>query len=276
MERFGWYRLAAGGPAVVALCAPIFPALVAEWAQFPSLSHGFAVPVIAAYLVWTRREALRALTPTPAWAGLPVLAAGLALYVVGTRGGEPFLARLSLLVTLGGTALFLAGTAATKVMLPGIGYLFFMIPLPYVTLRGLIDQTRLVDATLAATALPWLGVPVYRQGFLLHIPTFTFEVAPVCSSVPAIASLMALGAAYGYVNRRPRPVCIALILAAPPLGVASNVVRITLTAAGAHYLGPIAVNNVIHAWNGTMVFLMTLGALVMLDAGLERLARRRR
>lgn len=50
-----WAPFGIGAAAVLGIYAPVVPAMVAEWAAFPSLSHGFAIPLIAAYLVWGRR-----------------------------------------------------------------------------------------------------------------------------------------------------------------------------------------------------------------------------
>jgi exosortase len=270
--KIGVIRLGVAMAAIVAVYAPIFPLLAEEWATFPSLSHGFAVPFISAYLIWTRRSRINLLADTPSWTGLPLLVGGLALYLMGMLGQEWFLARVSFPLTLAGAAVLISGVAATRAMLPGIAYLFFMIPLPYLTLKSLTDASRLFDAGATAAALPWLGVPVLREGFLLHLPNMSLEVADVCSSIPAIASLLALGAVYGFVSPAAPAVRTALLLAAVPFGIASNIVRIIITAAGAYYLGPIAIQNTVHMWNGATVFLMTLGALVLFERALRRLS----
>ena len=186
------------------------------------------------------------------------------------RGGEVFLARMSLPVTLFGAVIFLSGPVIAKHLLVGIAYLLFMMPLPYVTQQSLTDSMRLVDASASAMVLPWLGVPVFQEGYWLHLPRITLEVADVCSSIPAISALVATGAAYGFVTVRPMPVRVLLVIAAVPLGILSNMVRIILTAAGAYYVGPIVLHSVLHLWSGTTVFIMTLGALVLLDSVLVR------
>jgi len=267
----GWTAVSAGVLAILAVYSPVFPGLVHEWYTFPSLSHGFAVPFIAAYLVWVRRADLAASSMAPSLAGLPVLAGGLVLYVLGSLSNEPFIARLSLLVSLTGTVLFLGGPAIMRRSVAAIAYLFFMLPLPYVTVKGLTDDLRILEATASAGLLPWIGVPVLQNGFLLQLPTVTLEVAEVCSSVPAILALLALGAAFGYVTRRPWTTTLIFSIAAVPLGLGANIVRIVTTAAGYHYVGPIALNSVVHTWHGTVVFLLTLGALSLLDIGLHRL-----
>jgi len=142
------------------------------------------------------------------------------------------------------------------------------------TLKALTYQSRLFDAGITARALGWLGVPVLRDGVMLHLPNMTLEVADDCSSVPAIAALLALGAAYSQMQARPTWARALLTLAAAPLGLLSNIVRLILTSLSAYYFGPIALNNVIHKFNGTSVFLVTVLLLVLLDALLSRIPRR--
>jgi exosortase len=153
---------------------------------------------------------------------------------------------------------------------PAIGYLFFMMPLPYLTLRSLTDDARLFDAKVSAVVVSWLGVPVHRDGFILMLPNMTLEVADACSSIPAIASLLALAGAYGLVRQRSRGITAILLVAAIPLGIASNIFRIIVTVAGVYWVGPIVLQSVIHSWHGTMVFLTTFLALLALDAALAR------
>jgi exosortase len=189
-------------------------------------------------------------------------------------GGEPFAARLSLPLALFGTVLFLMGPQIAREAWLGIAYLVFMIPLPYVALKALTYQSRLFDAGITATALTWLSVPVLRDGVMLHLPNITLEVADDCSSVPAIAALLALGAAYAQMQARPTWVRVALTLSAVPLALFSNIVRLILTSLGAYFFGPIVLNNTIHKFSGTTVFLATVVLLVGLDALLIRISKR--
>lgn len=89
-------RLAIATFAILALYAPVFPSLIHDWASAPSLSHGFAIPGLAGYLLWMRRREIVEAAVHPLWHGLPVVAAALTVYVAGMRGAEPFLARVSM------------------------------------------------------------------------------------------------------------------------------------------------------------------------------------
>jgi exosortase len=269
-----WLALGVAAAAALGLYAPVVAGMAAEWNEFPSLSHGFAIPLIAAYLLWRRRHLLAQAPVEGTTFGLPLMILALGMLVLGSLAGEPFVARLSLPLALFGTVLFLMGPQVAREAWLGIAYLVFMIPLPYVALKALTYQSRLFDAGLTATALAWLSVPVLRDGVMLHLPNITLEVADDCSSVPAIAALLALGAAYSQMQARPTWIRVALTLSAVPLALFSNIIRLILTSLGAYYFGPIVLNNTIHKFSGTTVFLATVVLLVALDALLTRIWRR--
>jgi exosortase len=272
----GWVPVAAAGAALALAYASAITGMAAEWAAFPNLSHGFAIPVIAAYLVWARLDELAQAPVEPSWLGLPVIVFALLMFLVGSLGGEAFLARLSLPVALFGTLLFLAGARVTRLAWIGIAYLIFMIPLPYVTLKAITYQSRLFDAAVTAEVVQWFGVPILRDGVMLHLANMTLEVADECSSIPAVAALVALGAAYAQMGPRPTWVRVLLVLLAAPLGLLSNIVRIVVTALSAYYFGKIALENTIHKFNGTTVFLLTVFLLMAVDGVLMALVRWKR
>ena len=273
--RSAWVWFLPPWLAALALYAPLVPGLVYEWAKFPNLSHGFAIPFIAGYLIWARRERLGALPFTPSAWGLPILVAGLLALVLGIHGDEPFVARVSLPVTLFGLALLLAGGRVTRHVWPGIAYLLFMIPLPWVTVKQITYRSRLFDADATTYLLGWLGVPVYQNGVMLHLPNVTLEVADACSSIPAIAALLSLGVAYAAVAQRPLWVRLVLIAATLPFAIGANIVRITSTAAAAYWVGTWTLHTSYHMFNGTVNFLFTFLLLMALDWGLGRLTERR-
>jgi exosortase len=265
-----WWTLGLPALAALALYGQLFPGLIREWTEFPNLSHGFAIPFIAAYLLWARRDRLRTAPVAPSLWGLPVLVVGLAGLVIGVNGHESFLARLSLPVTLLGLALFLAGPVVTRRAWIGVAYLLFMIPLPWTTVKLITYRSRLLDAAISTEALGWLGVPVHRDGFMLHLPNMSLEVADACSSIPALAALVSLGVAYASVARRPLALQLTLIAATIPLAVTANIIRITSTAAAVYYLGPWTLQSFYHAFNGTVNFLLTFLLLLALDSLLAR------
>ena len=64
-DALPWLRLCIAIALTGALYAPVMAVMASEWAEFPSLSHGFAIPAIAAYLLWQRRARIASVQRTP-------------------------------------------------------------------------------------------------------------------------------------------------------------------------------------------------------------------
>jgi hypothetical protein len=60
--------------------------MVREWQEFPTLSHGFAVPAIAGFLLWRGWTRAHTTTPAPSALGFPLLVAGLLTLIIGVHG----------------------------------------------------------------------------------------------------------------------------------------------------------------------------------------------
>jgi exosortase len=268
-----WAPLAVALAAILAVYAPVLAGMAIEWATFPSLSHGFAVPLISAYLIWRRREVFSGEPLGSANVGLVVLVVALGVFLAGSLSGEAFFSRVSFPLALLGIALFLTGSRVTGHAWPAIAYLLFMIPLPYLMVKAVMYQSRLFEAGVTAQALRWLRVPILQEGVMLHLPRVTLEVADDCSGVRAVAALAALGTAYAQIQPRATWMRVTLTLVAAPLGVVSNILRLVLTALGVYYVGPITLTSVFHRFGGTIVFLATVVLLVGLDRLLVRTAR---
>lgn len=271
-DRALWIPVAVALAALLAVYAPVIAGMAAEWTTFPSLSHGFVVPLVSAYLIWRRRELIRAEPLGSARAGLAVLTVALGLLVVGLLTGESFVSRLSLPLALLGLMLYLTGSRVTGHVWPAIAYLLFMIPAPYLPLREITLHSRLLEAGVTARTLQWLGVPVTQQGVMLHLPSMTLEVADGCSAVRAIPALMALGVAYAYLQPGAAWIRFTLAFSAAPLGLVANLVRLVLTILGAYYIGSVTLTSPFHRFGGTVVFMAAVGLLAALGWVLPRMA----
>ena len=267
-----WLPVAVALVALLAVYAPVIAEMAVEWIKFPSLSHGFAVPLVSAYLIWRRQELIAAEPLRSVPAGLAVLTVALALLVAGILTGESFVSRLSLPLALLGMALYLTGAGITGLVWPAIAYLVFMIPFPYLPLRAVTLQSRLIEAEVTAWTLQWLGVPVTQQGVMLYLPSMMLEVADDCSAIGTIPALLALGVAYAHLQPGPVWIRVMLALSAAPLGLVSNLVRLDLTVLGVFLIGPVTLSSPIHRFGGTTVFVAAIVLLAALGRALSRMA----
>src|SRR5829696_8584854 len=82
------------------LFGKVFPSLVSDWYTHSSLSYGFLVPFVSAYLVWQKRSQLRAL-PIPAtyWRCLPLLLATV-LFLIGQVIADAFIMAIAMVLAV--------------------------------------------------------------------------------------------------------------------------------------------------------------------------------
>ena len=87
------------------------------------LSHGAFVPLLVGYIVWQRRDALRALKPSPSLFGLALMVLGAVLLCIGPPSLDTFAAvtRAAFMLSLIGTILYMRGFATPlDVVLPAL------------------------------------------------------------------------------------------------------------------------------------------------------------
>ncbi len=262
IERTDWspgVRAAAISALFLLLYYPVIRLLAAEWLNSSGYSHGFLIPLISAYLIWERRARIRASIGKPNWIGLGVLLSGLGLLIMGTLGEEPFFQQFSLPITLIGLIYFLEGSQVARVCAFPVAYLYLMIPLPYPVYKTLALKLRLLVTGTAAYLSSALGVPTYHEGYMIHLPNVTLEVADGCSGILSIFSLLALGIFYvqGLRTKRRWVLWIALV----PIAVVANVMRIVIIALVCFYSGRWILESVLH--RVAAVFNFLLGFLLL-------------
>ncbi len=232
--------------------------LAAQWLRDPNFSHGFFVPAFSLYLLWEQRGRVAHLAPEPAWTGFCLLIPGLLCLVVGTLGAELFLSRVSLVPVLGGlTALFLGWRCLRAVAFPWL-FLLLMIPLPVLVFNQITFPLQLLASQIAANLLPWMGVPVFREGNVIHLPAMALEVAEACSGIRSLMSLVTLAVMYGYVLEKRWGIRTLLALAAVPIAVLANGLRILGTGLLVQYWDPEKAEGFFHTFSGWIIFVVSI------------------
>ena len=113
IAHFAWGSVLIGA-LMAAVYYRVLAKLVIDWWQIPDFSHGFLVPIFAAYLVWAKRRTLLDTKIAPTWSGIAVVALGLVVLLLGVYGAELFLSRVSLVILLAGLVLLLADGNCSK------------------------------------------------------------------------------------------------------------------------------------------------------------------
>jgi exosortase len=245
------------------------PALVRQWAHDGDYSHGFFVVPLAAFFVWERRDALRRAARRPSSAGLVVLAGSLLCFIAGQLGAELFLSRVSLIGVLAGLVLFVAGTHHLRILAFPLAFLVLMVPLPEIIFNRITFPLQMVASRLGETAIAASGIPVLREGNILVLPGRTLEVAEACSGIRSLMTLIMLAIVVGYFSERRTSMRVAIVLAAVPIAVLANAIRVAGTGLMSHWVGPAAADGFFHGFSGWIVFVVALAGLLAFHRGLE-------
>ena len=227
-------------------------------------------------MIWSRREDVFSNLRYSLIPGLVTISIGMALEAVILSGVilNPFVVlelRFSVLLTwLAGTFLMMYGPEAMKRALFPFALLTLTVPLPTPLVDRVITVLQSGSTTAAYFLFSVLGTPVYREGFLLHVPGVTIEVAKECSGINSSIALVLTLLLVGYETLRTPTRRLILVLLAIPVSFAKNAIRIvTLTLLAVH-VDPRFLTGSLHHKGGIVFYLVGLAALYPLWKLLRR------
>ncbi len=255
--------------ALVGLYYPVLIKLAQDWSTNDNYSHGFFIPLISGYMVFAMRSELKNISLQPITSGLLLVLAGLAQFYVATVGSEFFLQRTSLILVLLGLVLFLLGKAMTRKLLLPIGYLLFMVPLPAIIWNKIAFPMQLYSSAITEKVIQMVGIPVFREGNVLHLAQTTLEVVDACSGLRSLTTMFALSAALAWFSGYETWKKWVLFLAAAPIAIFANIIRLTGTAGLASIYGEKVAQGFLHEFSGLFTFVFGLMLLVLMNKFLQ-------
>jgi exosortase len=257
-----WLWLVAGLVVLVAfLYSGIFALLLRDWWSDPNFSHGFFVPAFSILVIWQRRKVLASIPVEPSWSGLAIIVLALLVYLLGVIGAELFLSRSSFILLLAGLVIYFLGWGYFRALLFPWAFLFLMVPLPTLVLSEVTFPLQFLASNLASSLLALVGVPVLREGNIIQLATMSLEVAEACSGIRSLVSLVTLAVIYGYLMESSIVLRVALTLAAVPIAIGANSLRVMGTGLLGFYWGPDKAEGFFHTFSGWVIFILALGML---------------
>ena len=260
-------------PLLVGMFYTIVPDMVHVWYDDENYSHGFLVPIISGYFLWQRWPDLKDRIVKPDWLGLVVIVWGVFQLLAAWMCTEYFTMRTSLIILLAGMTLFWFGREVLKGMALPIGYLIFMVPIPYIIYDMAAFPLKLFVTKVSVAFMKMVGVVVMREGNIIMFPATTLEVADACSGIRSLISLLAIAVAYSFLMKTSNVRRWIVIFSAVPIAVATNALRVIVTGILAQWWGAKAAEGFFHEFAGMAVFVLAMvmlvlfGALVMRGSG---------
>ena len=244
---------------------PTLEFLYSKWSNDPQYSHGFLVPIFSAYLIWRTVKAKPdslASSPKPILAILLLIVAAVMRALAGGLLNHQ-LDAAAMLLSMSGVVLLAGGYRAMKHFAPALGFLVFMVPLPYELERNVGGPLRIVATQASTFLLQTLGEPAVAEGKTILLDEHKLEVADACSGLKMLVTFAAF--AVGAVLMLPRTWFERgmVLLGIVPIALITNILRIAATGVSYAYAGES---------KETMNFLHDLYGWFMMPAGLGLLA----
>jgi exosortase len=268
-SRLAWLPYAAIAILLAILYYRVAVKLVYDWYTIPDYSHGFLVPLFAAFLVWDKRKVLSATPIKQTWAGIALVVFSIAVLILGVYGVELFTARMSFVMLLTGLIWTFFGWAMVRALQFPLLVLILAIPFPAIVFNQITFPLQLLASKIASDILPLLGVPTLHEGNVIKLPIMDLEVAEACSGIRSLMSLFTLAVFYGYFLERTTKRRVILALASIPIAVTANVARIVGTGLCVQYWDPDKALGFFHEFSGWVMFVISLACLYLVHRAMR-------
>ena len=228
-------------------------------------SHGYLIPFVSVYLIYTRRNDLRKIPLASDPLGLVLVAISLLLHILAILGNVNFVSAFSIMTYATGCSLFLFGRALRKAIAFPLFFLVFMLPVPdaFTDIIGL--PLKSMATTCALEIIDAMGIPYIREGFRIHFTDSSFLVGTPCNGMRSLISFLALGSFVVYFIRTTWWKRSLFLIAVLPLSILLNGLRIAVLLLIAKNIGQQAVSpeSYLHDGSGLVVFVIGLMVMVI-------------
>lgn len=238
--------------------------LVDRWHHQEQYSHGFLIPVVAVWLLWTRRDALRASIGQPVWAGAVVILLASVMHIIGELSSIVILSQIGFVLALVGLILGVGGYSLLRTAFIPIIFLLFAIPLPGFFDFRIALQLQFISSELGALFIRMFGIPVYLDGNIIDLGQYKIQVVEACSGLRYLYPLLSLSFLAAYCFNAPFWQRAMIFLSSIPLTIILNSFRIAMVGVTVNYWGTQAADGFLHFFEGWVIFL-ACGSLLTLE-----------
>jgi exosortase len=207
--------------------------LVSVWNREPDYSHGFLVVPLAIAFLFVKRmhypQGFPGIGVSSPLVGLPLLALALAMRYASGLYYFDFLDGWSILPWTAASVALIGGWRLLLWSLPSIGFLWFMVPLPFGMETTASLPLQRIATKLSCYGLQLLGQPAFAEGNEILLGEQKLLVAEACSGLRLFISVIALAYAYVMLVRRPWWEKGLLVLSVVPIAIVANATRIVVT-----------------------------------------------
>lgn len=174
-----------------------------RWTTQEEYSHGFIIPFVTLWLLWSRRDAIISNIGRPSWLGAALMVSAIGMLIIGELSAVFILSQFGFIVALLGIALAFGGYSLLRIVFVPIAFLLFAIPLPYFIDAVLTLRLQLVSSELGVWFIRLFDIPVYLDGNIIDMGTYKLQVVDACSGLRYLYPLLSLSFLAAYLFHGP-------------------------------------------------------------------------
>jgi exosortase len=272
-----------------------------DWWSDENYSHGLLVPFVIGYILWHERKRLSAAQIQPqVWLGVAGVSVSLVMLSAGVAGAELFVQRMSIVVMLASVAIYFWGFRLLRLLAVPLTLFILAIPIPQIVFNKIAFPLQLFASRCAVSAMQLFDISVLRQGNVIELmPLGAHEpkrlaVVEACSGIRSLMTLVTLAVVFAYFTgpgRGPKGDdqgphsksswfrnfaiwrALILVIAAVPIAILTNALRVSGTGVLAHYYGTRVADGFFHTFSGWVIYIAAALLLFATGWALDRFAR---
>jgi exosortase len=243
---------------------PVLKSLILTWYNNEDYSHGFLIIPVSLYIIWEKRHFLAQVPRKASQSGLVFIILSLVIYAFAQITEVASLSSFSMIMLLAAVVIYLFGFTMLKELSFPLAFLLFMIPVPSQIYSALTINLQLFVTEASAWLAPLLGISLYHEGNVIHLPHRTLQVVNACSGMRSIISLLAMSSIVAYFYLRSNPLRWVLFILGIPVAVVTNIVRVLVLIAAFHYFNSDLTAGTAHTVLGLVIFALALALTILL------------
>jgi exosortase len=176
-----------------------------------------------------------------------------------------FVSSVAFLLSIAGAVLCLEGFARLRAWTFPLLLSLFMLPKLAIVYNQFTLPLQLLASRMAAGILTTSGAAVIRQGNILDVGGHKILVEEACNGIRYLLPLGFIGVVLGYVLDSRAWMRFVLLIAAVPIAICANAVRVAIAGAMPRFA-----EGTPHALSGVVIFMLCLAALIFIHRILSR------
>ena len=229
--------------------------------------HGPLVLATGLWAVWRELKGTNVVRkPGNLVLGLLMLGVSLGVFVIARITGILEIEAFAMYGALISGVYAVQGPAVIRLIWFPLVYLAFTLPPPDTVVAAVTQPIKIAISSWAVTLLHAIGYPIASSGVTIQIGQYQLLVAAACAGLNSIVTLTALCLFYVYLRHRSNPVAFLVIaLAAIPIAVVANFVRVLVLILMTYHLGDAVAQGFMHDFAGLLMFSVALFTIFAVD-----------